>query len=201
MIRFGGLRRDRSAMRRVGLRSLVAAAAVLSVGAALLSPVPAAVEAAAAVEAWPASAAASVSRAQASWVGFDSVAAPAPQAVAVSLDANSVATAQSPVGAGAAHGPVLAQPGGFGDVTEGAYFSDPVAELAALGVFDGTEPESTDGFVGSAFGAGWPLGWCVCAGRRVLGRAGLECGAGAVGGGWGSAALRGALSGGSDEQG
>ena len=32
-------------------------------------------------------------------------------------------------------------------------------------------------------GAGWPLGWCVCAGRRVLGRAGLECGAGAVGGG------------------
>ena len=67
--------------------------------------------------------------------------------------------------------------------------------------FTGSEPESTDGFVGSAFGAGWPLGWCVCAGRRVLGRAGLECGAGAVGGGWGSAALRGALSGGSDEQG
>ena len=63
------------------------------------------------------------------------------------------------------------------------------------------KPESTDGFVGSAFGAGWPLGWCVCAGRRVLGRAGLECGAGAVGGGWGSAALRRALSGGSDEQG
>ena len=51
------------------------------------------------------------------------------------------------------------------------------------------------------FGAGWPLGWCVCAGRRVLGRAGLECGAGAVGGGWGAAALRGALSGGSDELG
>ena len=47
------------------------------------------------------------------------------------------------------------------------------------------KPESTDGFVGSAFGAGWPLGWCVCAGRRVLGRAGLECGAGAVGGGGG----------------
>ena len=43
------------------------------------------------------------------------------------------------------------------------------------------------------FGAGWPLGWCVCAGRRVLGRAGLGCGAGAVGGGWGAAALRGAL--------
>ena len=51
------------------------------------------------------------------------------------------------------------------------------------------------------FGAGWPLGWCVCAGRSVLGRAGLECGAGAVGGAWGSAALRGALSGGSDELG
>ena len=31
------------------------------------------------------------------------------------------------------------------------------------------------------FGAGWPLGWCVCGGRRVLGRAGLGCGAGA---GW-----------------
>ena len=64
-----------------------------------------------------------------------------------------------------------------------------------------SNPESTDGFVGSAFGAGWLLGWCVCAGWRVLGRAGLECGAGAVGGGWGWAALRGALSGGSDEQG
>ena len=139
MIKFGGLRRDRSAMRRVGLRSLVAAAAVLSVGAALLSPVPAVVEAAAAVEAWPAPATASVSRAQASWVGFDSVAAPASQAVAVSLGANSVATAQSLVGAGAGYGPVLAQPGGFGDVIEGAYFSDSVAELAAMGVFDGTE--------------------------------------------------------------
>ena len=139
MIKFGGLRRDRSAMRRVGLRSLVAAAAVLSVGAALLSPVPAVVEAAAAVEAWPAPATAPVSLAQASWVGFDSVAAPASQAVAVSLDANSLAAAKSTVGAGAGHGPVLAQPGGFGDVTEGAYFSDPVAELAALGVFDGTE--------------------------------------------------------------
>ena len=46
-------------------------------------------------------------------------------------------------------------------------------------------PESTDGFVGST----------------VWGRAGLECGAGAVGGAWGWAALRGALSGGSDEQG
>ena len=55
--------------------------------------------------------------------------------------------------------------------------------------------------MGSAFGAGGPLGWCVCAGRRVLGRAGLECGTGAVGGGWGWAALRRALSGGSDEQG
>ena len=43
------------------------------------------------------------------------------------------------------------------------------------------KPESTDGLVGSAVGAGWPLGWCVCAGRRVLGRAGLGCGAGA---GW-----------------
>ena len=41
----------------------------------------------------------------------------------------------------------------------------------------------------------------MCAGRRVLGRAGLECGAGAVGGGWGAAALRRALSGGSDELG
>ena len=114
MIRFGGLGRDRSAMRRVGLRSLVAAA-VLSVGAALLGPVPAAVETAAAVEARPAPATASVSRAQAPWVGFDSV------------------------GAGTGYGPVLAQPGGFGDVIEGAYFSDPVAELAAMGVFDGTE--------------------------------------------------------------
>ena len=43
------------------------------------------------------------------------------------------------------------------------------------------KPESTDGLVGSAVGAGWPLGWCVCAGRRVLGRAGVGCGAGA---GW-----------------
>ena len=33
----------------------------------------------------------------------------------------------------------LAQPGGFGDVTEGAYYSDPVAALAAMGVFEGTE--------------------------------------------------------------
>ena len=55
--------------------------------------------------------------------------------------------------------------------------------------------------MGSAFGAGWPLGWCVCAGRRVLGRAGRSAGLGAVGGAWGSAALRRALSGGSDEQG
>ena len=45
----------------------------------------------------------------------------------------------------------------------------------------GCKPESTDGLVGSAVGAGWPLGWCVCAGRRVLGRVGLGCGAGA---GW-----------------
>ena len=65
-----------------------------------------------------------------------------------------------------------------------------------------TKPESTDGFVGSTvWGPGWPLGWCVCAGRRVLGRAGLECGAGVVGGAWGAAALRRALSGGSDELG
>ena len=44
-----------------------------------------------------------------------------------------------------------------------------------------TQPESTDGFVGSTVGAGWRLGWCVCAGRRVLGRAKLVWGAGA---GW-----------------
>ena len=45
-----------------------------------------------------------------------------------------------------------------------------------------TKPESTDGFVGSAFGAGWPLGWCVWAGRRVLGR--VWSGLGAVAGWW-----------------
>ena len=44
------------------------------------------------------------------------------------------------------------------------------------------KPESTDGFVGSAFGAGWPLGWCVWAGRRVLGR--VWSGLGAVAGWW-----------------
>ena len=32
------------------------------------------------------------------------------------------------------------------------------------------------------FGVGWPLGWCVCAGWRVLGRLGLE--SGAVAGWW-----------------
>ena len=35
------------------------------------------------------------------------------------------------------------------------------------------KPESTDGFVGSAVGAGWPLGWCVCAGWRVFGACGI----------------------------
>ena len=45
-----------------------------------------------------------------------------------------------------------------------------------------TEPESTDGLVGSAVGAGWLLGWCVWAGRRVLGR--VWSGLGVVAGWW-----------------
>ena len=55
--------------------------------------------------------------------------------------------------------------------------------------------------MGSAVGAGWPLGWCVWAGRRVLGRAGR--GWGLVAGWWrlglGCAAPGAAR--GSDEQG
>ncbi len=39
----------------------------------------------------------------------------------------------------AAAAPAAAQPGGFGDVAEDAYFSVPVAALAELGVFAGTE--------------------------------------------------------------
>ena len=35
--------------------------------------------------------------------------------------------------------PVAAQPGGFGDVAEGAYYSVPVTSLAEQGVFAGTE--------------------------------------------------------------
>ena len=39
----------------------------------------------------------------------------------------------------AAAAPAAAQSGGFGDVVEDAYFSVPVAVLAELGVFAGTE--------------------------------------------------------------
>ena len=35
-------------------------------------------------------------------------------------------------------GPAVAQPGGFGDVPEGAYYSVPVSMLAGQGVFEGT---------------------------------------------------------------
>ena len=40
--------------------------------------------------------------------------------------------------------PAVGQPGGFGDVPEDAYYSVPVASLAELGVFVGTECD--DGF-------------------------------------------------------
>ena len=45
-------------------------------------------------------------------------------------------------------GPAAAQPGGFGDVPEDAYFAMPVTELNARGVFAGTECD--DGFCPSA---------------------------------------------------
>ena len=52
-----------------------------------------------------------------------------------------VAAAVGAVAAGASLGSALTQPGGFGDVSEDAYYSVPVASLAERGVFDGTECE------------------------------------------------------------
>ena len=143
MVRGGGSRPGCSARHRVGVRPLIAAAAALSVAAALLSPVPAAAETAAGFETLPAPTAAS-SRAGALWAAPPSRLAPASQAAAVSAAASSVPAApRGPAASGlfaAAPGAVaLAQPGGFGDVAGDAYYSEPVAALAAMGVFEGTE--------------------------------------------------------------
>ncbi len=144
MVRLGGSRRASSARHRVGVRPLIATAAALSVAAALLSPVPAAAETAAASETLPAPTAASSSRAGVFWAAPSSTSAQVHQAAAVSAAASSVAAAAGwPAASGLlAAGPgvvVLAQPGGFLDVPGDAYYSTPVAELAAAGVFAGTE--------------------------------------------------------------
>ena len=122
----------------VAVRSLLVVAAALSVVAALLSPAPAAQAAAAAPapDAAPVSLrpALSITPAPSTTTASDSL-SPAPTAHA--------AAAPGPAASGlfaAAPGAVaLAQPGGFGDVAGDAYYSEPVAVLAALGVFESTE--------------------------------------------------------------
>ena len=84
-------------MRRVAARSLLRTVVLVSVGAAVLSPMPGTARLAAA-----------------------SMAHPVP-------------------GSAAGGGLVLAQTGQFGDVAEGAFYSDAVATLAGQGVFAGTE--------------------------------------------------------------
>ena len=140
-----GLRRGDGVRRRVRARSLIAAAAALSVSAALLSPVTAAADTAAAAEVSPAVLAASSSLARA----LRDVPAPASAGL---LPAEAVTEAATPDAAGPspssdllAEGPrlvALAQAGGFGDVAGDAYYSEPVAALAAMGVFAGTECEA-----------------------------------------------------------
>ena len=126
----------------VGLRPLIAAAATLSVAAALLNPVPAAAGTAAASETSPASMAASSPPVEASWAASASTSARAPEAAARFMGTGSAAarspraSSRFPTEPGAA---ALAQPGRFGEVAEDSYFSTPVAELAAAGVFAGTE--------------------------------------------------------------
>ena len=118
-------------------RSLLVVAAALSVVAALLSPAPAAqASAALAPDAAPASLrpAPSITPAAAPVAASGSM-SPVPAA--------HVAAARGPAASAvlaAAPGVVaLAQPGGFGDVAGDAYYSEPVAALAAMGVFGGTE--------------------------------------------------------------
>ena len=142
--RLAGSRRGSSARLRVGPRSMIATAAALSVAAALLSPVPAAAEPAGVLEASPAPAVAFSSPARASWAAPSSTPAQPARAAAVSAAAGSVAAAAHGPAASAvlATGPgvvAFAQPGGFGDVAGDAYYSTPVAALAAMGVFAGTE--------------------------------------------------------------
>ena len=120
------------------MRSLLVVAAALSVVAALLSPAPAAQAAAAApvADAAPASLrpALSITPAPSTTTASDSLSpAPAAHAAAARGPAASAVVAAAP-------GVVaLAQPGGFGDVAGDAYYSEPVAALAAMGVFAGTE--------------------------------------------------------------
>ena len=115
----------------VAVRSLLVVAAALSVVAALLSPSPAAQAAAAApVSVRPAL---SITPAPSTTTASDAL-SPAPTAHAAAARgpaASGLAAAQDAV--------ALAQPDGFGDVAGDAYYSDPVAALAALGVFEGTE--------------------------------------------------------------
>ena len=131
-------RRPERVRGHAAARSLLVVAAALSVVAALLSPAPAAQAAPAApvADAAPASLrpALSITPAASTTAASDSL-SPAPAArVAVArwLAASGVFAAAPGVVA-------LAQPGGFGDVAGDAYYSEPVAALAAMGVFGGTE--------------------------------------------------------------
>ena len=131
-------RRPERVRGHAAARSLLVVAAALSVVAALLSPAPAAQAAPAApvADAAPASLrpALSITPAASTTAASDSL-SPAPAAhVAAArwLAASGVFAAAPGVVA-------LAQPGGFGDVAGDAYYSEPVAALAAMGVFGGTE--------------------------------------------------------------
>ena len=125
-------RRPERVRGHAAARSLLVVAAALSVVAALLSPAPAAQ----ASDAAPASLrpALSITPAPSTTAASDSLSpAPAAHAAAARGPAASAVLAAAP-------GVVaLAQPGGFGDVAGDAYYSEPVAALAALGVFAGTE--------------------------------------------------------------
>ena len=120
------------------MRFLLVVAAALSVVAALLSPAPAAQAGAAAPapDAAPVSLrpALSITPTPSTTTASDSL-SPAPTA--------HTAAARVPAASGlfaATPGAVaLAQPDGFGDVAGDAYYSEPVAVLAALGVFESTE--------------------------------------------------------------
>ena len=131
-------RRPERVRGHAAARSLLVVAAALSVVAALLSPAPAAQASAAAPapDAAPTSlrTAPSITPAPSTTTASDSLSpAPAAHAAAARWPAASAVFAAAP-GAVA-----LAQPGGFGDVAGDAYYSEPVATLAAMGVFAGTE--------------------------------------------------------------
>ena len=131
-------RRPERVRGHAAARSLLVVSAALSVVAALLSPAPAAQASAAApvADAAPASLrpAPSIPSAASTTAASDSLSpAPAAHAAAARWPAASAVFAAAP-------GVVaLAQPGGFGDVAGDAYYSEPVAALAAMGVFEGTE--------------------------------------------------------------